>query len=94
MRVFHCGGLGSAVLPAVTFAVDDGKKSVVYSPIYGQSNRLVNSYADIAYDAMERQSIFAEIILRLVLVWLVLLPRLILNITYCCTGYCKSRFVN
>ena len=33
------------------FAVDDGKQSVVYSPIYGQSNRLVNSYADIAYDA-------------------------------------------
>ena len=32
------------------FAVDDGKQSVVYSPIYGQSNRLVNSYADIAYD--------------------------------------------
>ena len=33
------------------FAVDDGKQSVVYSPIYGQSNRLVSSYADIAYDA-------------------------------------------
>jgi hypothetical protein len=33
------------------FAVDDGKQSIVYSPIYGQSSRLVNSYADIAYDA-------------------------------------------
>ena len=44
--------LGSADFAALLlFAVDDGKKSVVYSPIYGQSNRLVNSYADIAYDA-------------------------------------------
>ena len=31
------------------FAVDDGKESVVYTPIYGRTGRHINSYSDIAY---------------------------------------------
>ena len=33
------------------YAVDDGKQSVVYTPIYGQTGRRISSYSDIAYDA-------------------------------------------
>jgi len=36
------------------FAVDDGKKSVVYNPIYGQTGRRISSYSDIAYDEKGR----------------------------------------
>lgn len=32
------------------FAVDDGKQSVVYTPIYGRTGRHVNSYSNIAYN--------------------------------------------
>ena len=32
------------------YAVDDGKQSVVYTPIYGQTTRRIDSYSDIAYD--------------------------------------------
>ena len=35
----------------VLYAVDDGKQSVVYSPVYGQTGRRINSYSDIVYDA-------------------------------------------
>jgi hypothetical protein len=36
------------------YAVDDGKQSVVYTPIYGQTSRRINSYSDIAYDEKGR----------------------------------------
>lgn len=32
------------------YAVDDGKQSVVYTPIYGRTGRHVNSYVDMAYN--------------------------------------------
>jgi hypothetical protein len=32
------------------FAVDDGKQSVVYTPIYGRTGRIINPYSDIAYN--------------------------------------------
>lgn len=33
------------------YGIDDGKQSVVYSPIYGQTGRHINAYSDVAYDA-------------------------------------------
>jgi hypothetical protein len=32
------------------YAVDDGKQSVVYTPIYGRTGQHVNSYIDMAYN--------------------------------------------
>jgi hypothetical protein len=36
------------------YAVDDGKQSVVYTPIYGQTGRRISSYSGIAYDEKGR----------------------------------------
>lgn len=36
------------------YAVDDGKQSVVYTPIYGQTGRRISSYSDVAYDEKGR----------------------------------------
>jgi hypothetical protein len=33
------------------YGVDDGKQSVVYSPIFRQTGRHINAYSDVAYDA-------------------------------------------
>jgi hypothetical protein len=37
-------------LALLLYAVDDGKQSVVYTPIYGRTSRIINSYSDIAYN--------------------------------------------
>jgi hypothetical protein len=43
--------IGSADYAALLlYAVDDGKQSVVYTPIYGRTSRIINSYSDIAYN--------------------------------------------
>ena len=33
------------------YAVDDGKQSLIYTPIYGQTTRRIHSFADVAYNA-------------------------------------------
>ena len=43
--------IGSADYAALLlYAVDDGKQSVVYTPIYGQTGRRINSFSDMAYN--------------------------------------------
>lgn len=44
--------IASADYAALLFyAVDDGKQSLIYTPIYGQTSRRIHSFSDTAYNA-------------------------------------------